>query len=120
MHYLGVPTTRAASLIVSNHTKVKRDPLYDGNAIMEKCAVVMRVAPTFMRFGSFQIFAKEDSQTSRAGPSYGMEDQMMPHMLEYVISNFYPEIEPKGTLVDKTSQMFDILIDRTANMVAHW
>jgi serine/tyrosine/threonine adenylyltransferase len=53
MHYIDVPTTRAASLVVSNDTKVKRDPLYDGNAIFEKCAVVTRVAPSFMRFGSF-------------------------------------------------------------------
>jgi serine/tyrosine/threonine adenylyltransferase len=53
MHYLGVPTSRAASLIVSNDTKVQRDKLYNGNAKMEKCAVVLRVAPTFMRFGSF-------------------------------------------------------------------
>lgn len=65
MHYLGVPTTRAASLIVSDNTRVKRDPLYDGRALMEKCAVVCRVAPTFMRFGSFQIFMKEDPMTNR-------------------------------------------------------
>ena len=53
MYYLGVPTTRAASLIVSDLTQVERDKLYNGNAEMEKCAVVMRVAPTFLRFGSF-------------------------------------------------------------------
>ena len=61
MFYLGVPTTRAASMVVSNETKVMRDKLYDGNAKAEKCAVVMRVAPTFMRFGSFEIFKSVDS-----------------------------------------------------------
>jgi len=60
MFYLGVPTTRAASLVVSDQSKVKRDKLYDGNAKDEKCAVVMRVAPSFMRFGSFEIFLPED------------------------------------------------------------
>ena len=53
MHYLGIPTSRAASLVVSDETKVKRDPLYTGELIEEKCAVVMRVAPTFIRFGTF-------------------------------------------------------------------
>ncbi len=63
MFYLGVPTSRAASLVVSDETKVKRDPVYSGNVIDEKCAVVMRVAPTFMRFGSFEIFLGEDKHT---------------------------------------------------------
>ena len=71
MHALGVPTSRAASLIVSDITKVKRDPLYSGDVIMEKCAVVLRVAPTFMRFGSFEIFLARDPYTHRQGPSFG-------------------------------------------------
>ena len=43
----------AASLVVSDKTTVIRDKLYDGNAKAEKCAVVLRVAPTFIRFGTF-------------------------------------------------------------------
>ena len=74
MFHLGVPTTRAASLVVSEESKVMRDKLYDGNAKAEKCAVVLRVAPTFMRFGSFEIFLPQDLRTQRAGPSVGMKD----------------------------------------------
>jgi len=85
MNALDVPTTRAASLIVSDVTKVKRDPLYTGNVLWEKCAVVLRVAPTFMRFGSFEIFLQKDSYTHRQGPSFGKKKDMMPAMLEYVI-----------------------------------
>ena len=59
MGYLGVPTTRAASLVVSDESQVKRDKLYTGNVENEKCAVVLRVAPTFFRFGSFEIFLAE-------------------------------------------------------------
>ena len=59
MWALGIPTTRAASLVVSEDTVV-RDKLYDGKRIREKCAVVMRVAPTFLRFGSFEIFNEMD------------------------------------------------------------
>lgn len=92
MWSLGIPTTRAASLVVSEDT-VQRDKLYTGNVINEKCAVVMRVAPTFMRFGSFEIFKPTDSYTGRAGPSEGLKDKMAPKMLDYLVKNFYQEID---------------------------
>lgn len=56
MHHLGVPTTRALSLMLSGDD-VLRDMLYDGNAEYEKGAIVCRVAPTFIRFGNFELFA---------------------------------------------------------------
>jgi hypothetical protein len=40
---------------------VMRDMFYDGHPTLEKGAVVCRVAPSFIRFGSFQIHAaKQD------------------------------------------------------------
>lgn len=51
---LGIPTTRAATLVASAST-VARDRKYNGNVQHEPCAVVLRVAPTFLRFGSFQV-----------------------------------------------------------------
>lgn len=48
MHALGIPTTRAAALVASS-TVVERDPLYDGNVRMERCAAVLRLAPSFLR-----------------------------------------------------------------------
>ncbi len=74
---IGIPTSRATSLIVSD-TKVQRDPLYEGNVIWEKCAVVLRLAPTFFRFGSFEIFKEKDKYSGRVAPSVGLKDQMMP------------------------------------------
>ncbi|MCK0131715.1 YdiU family protein [Flavobacteriaceae bacterium F08102] len=56
MFHLGIPTTRALSLVTTGD-KVLRDPLYDGNPSYEKGAIVCRVAPTFIRFGNFEIFA---------------------------------------------------------------
>ena len=56
MFHLGVPTTRALSLITTGE-EVKRDILYDGNAAFEPGAVLCRVAPSFTRFGNFQLFA---------------------------------------------------------------
>lgn len=54
MHYLGVPTTRSLSLMLSGD-QVLRDVLYNGNPAYEKGAIVGRVAPSFIRFGSFEM-----------------------------------------------------------------
>src|SRR4051794_7096608 len=56
MHHLGVPTTRALSLVATGEP-VMRDILYDGHPRPEPGAVVCRVAPSFVRFGNFEIFA---------------------------------------------------------------
>jgi uncharacterized protein YdiU (UPF0061 family) len=69
---IGIPTSRAGSLVVSD-TKVERDPLYQGNVIWEKCAVVLRLAPTFFRFGSFETFKERDKHSGMTGPSVGLK-----------------------------------------------
>lgn len=48
MDGLGIPTTRAAAIVTSS-SRVARDPFYDGCVRQEPCAVVMRVAGTFLR-----------------------------------------------------------------------
>jgi uncharacterized protein YdiU (UPF0061 family) len=49
---LGVPTTRALSLVTSD-TLVERDPTYSGDVRHERASVVTRAARSFLRFGSF-------------------------------------------------------------------
>ena len=44
MHHLGIPTTRALSLVTTGDSVV-RDMFYDGNPVHEQGAVVCRVAP---------------------------------------------------------------------------
>ncbi len=58
MYHLGVPTTRALSLITTGESVV-RDMFYDGRPQEEPGAVVCRVAPSFIRFGNFQILAAQ-------------------------------------------------------------
>lgn len=48
MFFLGIPTTRAGSVVTSD-SKVIRDIYYSGNPCYEKCSVVLRIAPTFLR-----------------------------------------------------------------------
>ena len=55
MHHLGVPSTRALSLVTTGD-QVPRDVMYNGNMKDEPGAIVCRVSPSFVRFGSFEIF----------------------------------------------------------------
>ncbi len=54
MHHLGIPTTRALSLVGTGEG-VLRDVLYDGHPELEPGAIVCRVAPSFLRFGHFEL-----------------------------------------------------------------
>lgn len=105
MHYLGVPTTRALSL-VSTGAEVVRDMFYDGRAAPEPGAIVARVAPTFIRFGNFQIMAASG------------EMENLQTLADYTIRHHYPELgEPSPAVYE---QWFAEIARRTAVLVAHW
>lgn len=57
MSHLGVPTTRALSLVLSGE-KVVRDMFYDGNPQRELGAIVCRVAPIFHAVRKFPDFCR--------------------------------------------------------------
>lgn len=57
MEALGVPTSRAAALVVSDD-RVIRDRFYNGRPAYEKAAVVLRLAPSWFRIGSLEIFKR--------------------------------------------------------------
>uniref|UniRef100_A0A7N9IE23 Selenoprotein O n=2 Tax=Macaca fascicularis TaxID=9541 RepID=A0A7N9IE23_MACFA len=120
MFHLGVPTTRAGACVTSESTVV-RDVFYDGNPKYEQCTVVLRIASTFIRFGSFEIFKSADEHTGRAGPSVGRNDIRV-QLLDYVISSFYPEIQAAhaSDRVQRNAAFFREVTRRTAWMVAEW
>ncbi|CAL8374877.1 unnamed protein product [Arctogadus glacialis] len=116
---LGIPTTRAGSVVTSD-SKVIRDINYDGNAIHERCSMVLRIAPTFLRFGSFEIFKQADENSGRQGPSYG-HDEIRGQMLDYVIETFYPEIQQNHSdRVERNVAFFREVVLRTARLVSQW
>jgi uncharacterized protein YdiU (UPF0061 family) len=77
MHFLGVPTTRALSLAGTGEPVI-RDMFYDGHPAPEPGAVVCRVAPSFVRFGNFQIHA-----------AHG-EAEPLRRLADYVVREFFP------------------------------
>lgn len=58
----GIPTSRAASLVVTDDP-VLRDQFYRGLEMTERAAVVLRLAPSWFRFGSLQILAHNEELT---------------------------------------------------------
>ena len=104
MHALGVPTTRALSLHLTGQ-KVMRDMFYDGNPIMEPGAIICRVAPSFIRFGSFQI------HTSRG------DFETLESLVGYTISEHFSHIKDEK---NRISMWLDEIIDTTIEMVIDW
>lgn len=119
MFFLGVPTTRAGSIVTSD-SRVVRDVYYSGHPRNERCSVVLRIAPTFLRFGSFEIFKQPDEFTGRRGPSCG-RDEIRGQMMDYVIEMFYPEIQQNyPDRVERNVAFFREVMVRTARLVAQW
>ncbi|XP_022088573.1 selenoprotein O-like isoform X1 [Acanthaster planci] len=120
MHHLGIPSTRAGSCVTSD-TKIVRDVFYSGNPIRERVTLVLRIAPTFFRFGSFEIFKPVDRMTGRGGPSVGRKD-VLEQMLEYVIKTFFPEIyeQQKDNAQERYLAFYREVIKLTAQLVARW
>lgn len=81
MHHLGVPTTRALSLVTTGED-VMRDMFYNGDAKMEPGAVVCRVAPSFLRFGSYQLPASRG----------GIEKGLARALADYAIRHHFPHL----------------------------
>ena len=105
MFHLGVPTTRALSLI-STGEMVERDMFYDGHPKEEPGAVVCRLAPSFTRFGNFEIFAFRD------------EIGLLKKLLDYTIRRDFPHLEEPSK--NRYLKWFEEVCRRTADMVVHW
>ncbi|MEY2937317.1 MAG: hypothetical protein RL033_8066 [Pseudomonadota bacterium] len=110
MFHLGVPTTRALCLIGTGESVV-RDMFYDGRAKPEPGAVVCRMAPSFLRFGNFEILAsRRDEATLRK-------------LADYTLSALFPELgTPAGEshTAGNYVALFTEVCRRTAVMIAHW
>jgi uncharacterized protein YdiU (UPF0061 family) len=109
MYHLGVPTTRALSLALSGD-QVMRDMLYDGHPAYEPGAVVCRVAPTFIRFGNFEIFA-----------AAGEIDELRA-LTDFTIREYFPDLWPADGSPgpDTYVAFYREVVRRTAEVIVHW
>jgi serine/tyrosine/threonine adenylyltransferase len=105
MHHLGVPTTRALSLVLTGDL-VERDMFYDGHPQDEPGAIVCRVAPSFTRFGHFEL------PTSRG------DIALLRQLADFTIRRDFPNL--RGSDETRYGDWFTEICARTARMVAHW
>ncbi|PXF48085.1 hypothetical protein BWQ96_02037 [Gracilariopsis chorda] len=112
MHHLGVPTTRALSL-VGTGAGVVRDMFYTGDPQLEPGAVVARVAPSFLRLGNFQL------------ATYRSDDELLQQTADYAIKNHFPHLMDLPTHTEDGSPgryaaFVKEVARRNAEMVAKW
>jgi uncharacterized protein YdiU (UPF0061 family) len=109
MHHLGVPTTRALSLVGTGE-EVQRDMFYDGRPTYEPGAVVCRVAPSFVRFGNFELPWSRD------------EHEVLEKLVDFTIDRDFPALRQQGFAAGEPlrAAWFAEVCERTARMVAHW
>jgi len=100
MHGLGVPTTRALALVVSD------DPVM--RETVETAAIVTRMSPSFVRFGSFEHWS------SRRQP-----DQLR-ILADYVIDRYYPECRDPQDDAASILHLLRAVTRRTARLMADW
>lgn len=105
MHYLGIPTSRAASLVVSDDV-VWRDQFYNGNLTKERGAVVLRVAKSWFRIGSLEIL------------THSGELDLLRMLLDFIIQEYFPLVDVKEP--NRYVDFFSIVVFETAQLIALW
>ncbi|MEJ3964502.1 protein adenylyltransferase SelO [Citrobacter braakii] len=97
MHYLGIPTTRALSIVTSD-TPVYRETVESG-------AMLIRVAQSHMRFGHFEHFY------------YRREPEKVRQLADFAIRYYWPQWQEEA---DKYQLWFNDVVTRTATLIADW
>nr|ART37631.1 E422 [uncultured bacterium]ART39726.1 J587 [uncultured bacterium] len=97
MHGLGIPTTRALAIVGSNQ------PVYREQ--IETAAVLTRLAPSHVRFGSFEFF------------HYRGDAQRVAQLADFVVDTQFTAL---SGLPDRHHRLLDEVVDRTARLVAAW
>ena len=97
MHALGIPTTRALGIAGADQ------PVY--RETVETAAVLLRLAPSHVRFGSFEIFYARQ------------QHEHLQQLADHVIEEHYPRFF--GT-PDAYEQFLIEVVERTARLIAQW
>ena len=97
MHGLGIPTTRALCMTASD------DEVYREN--IETGAILTRLAPSHVRFGSFEIFYYRHQ--------YDHIRKLADHVIKHHYPEFLSEENPYLTLLTE-------VIKRTAKLIVQW
>ncbi len=122
MAALGVPTTRALSLVMTGEA-VERDILYSGHSRPEAGAIACRVAESFLRFGSYEIHAARGDVTTLRR----LLDFTLRHHFSACLSPSQPSAGQTGPRSEdlaasetRIAAFFREVCRRTVALVVHW
>ena len=123
MHALGVPTSRSLTLYMSRSETVRR-PWYSPNSksldpdilVDNPAAITTRVAPSFLRVGQLELFARR--ARSEAHPGALNELQMVvQHLIE---RNYRLEIDAGLPFHEQVVELARLFRNRLTALVANW
>jgi uncharacterized protein YdiU (UPF0061 family) len=97
MHGLGIPSTRALCIVGSDEEVLRESA--------ETAAVVTRLAPSHVRFGSFEVFYYR----GQPGP--------IAQLADYVIDRHFGHLNGAS---DKYQRLLHEVVTRTAQLMAQW
>ena len=97
MHGLGIPTTRALAIIGSDHSVYREE--------WEKGAIVLRLSPSWVRFGTFEYFAHKKRYDA------------LEALVEYAITESYPHLAGEA---GRYLRFFEEVVQNTAKLMAQW
>jgi uncharacterized protein YdiU (UPF0061 family) len=100
MHHLGIPSTRALAVVGSDHPVLRES--------VETAAVLTRVAPSHVRFGSFEVF------------HYRGQPELSRRLAEYVIERHFPDLAASHPAAARPRELLREVCLRTARLVAQW
>ncbi len=97
LHHLGIPTTRALTIVTSD------EPVY--RETTERGAMLIRVAPSHIRFGHFEHFY------------YRKQPEQVAMLADYAIAHFWPALQNEA---DRYRLWLTDVVERTARLIAKW
>ncbi len=123
MQALGVPTSRSLTLYVSRSETVRR-PWYAENSssidpdilVDNPAAITTRVAPSFLRVGQLELFARRARSNTNQGALNELQ-MIVKHLIE---RNYRQEIEPSLTFTDQVIELAQLFRERLTSLVANW
>lgn len=97
MHRLGIPTTRALTVVTSDQPVFRERP--------ERGAMLLRVAESHVRFGHFEHFY------------YRKQPEQVRQLADFIIARYWPQLQDQD---DCYLHWFNDVVERTARLIAHW
>lgn len=126
MHWLGVPTTRSVSLVMSETEEVHRawygeeeaptrNSFPPNSLVTEPCAITTRASSSFLRVGHLELFAR------RIGKSQVAQSRLE-DLLRYALKREFPEVNMEMEKLTKKAivEMVEVFAQRQARLVNEW